>query len=222
MKLKSTNILFFFIIILSGCSKPTEPIQIPQASFTPLNIGDIKQYINVVDSSTLLVQVVDTLKRTDGLKVFQINWITGALSPRITFYAVRDGYFVNTLLDSVQNSTNPFNEQRIAKSNPANGDTWQDFAGDSVSSYVTAVFYQSKKTTMGTIPNVFGFLFHNKSALTTDSGLTPYYAENIGYIGTDYNNDGQLDLSLTYAKVGDKIYGALWPTKNPTPPFGEY
>ena len=222
MKLKTIDIFILFIVGLGGCSIPNGPTEQLQSLYTPMNVGDVWQYINIADSSTLLVEVVDTLKRIDGLKVFQINSITGNWMPRITFDAIKDGYYIRTLLDSTQNTINPFNEERIAKGYPSNGETWQDVLGDPQSSYTTAILYRSKRTILRTFPNVFAFFSHNKSNLNNIYGITVYYAENIGYIGTEFNNNGQLGLSLTYAKVGNNIYGTLWPTKNPTPPFGEY
>ena len=218
------EILILVIAVLSfcGCKKnSTEPLPVTNSTYIPMNIGDVRQLVFLADSSTILIKVVGTTKRTDGLDVFVVEQTYGLglfyEYPDTSYFIIKDGYFMSTSLypfDSTygySDSTNPFGEQRLGKVNPVNGDTWIDYIKGSNTSIVTATYYKELVTFCGTFTNVYGFNFF-------DSGLTVFYAENIGYIGTDFNSlSSNIQIRASYIKVANQEYGALWPTKNTRP-----
>jgi hypothetical protein len=227
------EILILVITVLSfcGCKKnSTEPLPGTNSTYMSMNIGDVRQLVFLTDSSTILMKVVGTTKRTDGLDVFVVEQTYGVglfnEYPDTSYYMIKDGYYMSTNLypfDSTSNpqrpfnSTNPFAEERLGKVNPINGETWKQTLGDPDSSFFTASYYKEQHTFCGTFTNVYGFTLTEVNAGKINTILTTFYAENIGYIGTDWNDDSQLNVSATYVKVANQVYGALWPTKNTVP-----
>lgn len=69
-------------------------------SYTPLNVGDVRQLIFRGDSSTTLMSVVGKTNRSDGTEVFIEDWKYGTQAPTVSYYLVKDGYFLATELDS--------------------------------------------------------------------------------------------------------------------------
>ncbi len=132
-----TSILITFCI---SCSEPNGP-KIQNLPFVSLTIGDERQFFLSTDSSTILYAVKDKLLRSDGLTVYSYEWHYGIDTiPFISYYAIKDGFFIATELDTVRDSTiylpnNPFCEQRLAKLYPKDGDIWQSIAGDSTSPF---------------------------------------------------------------------------------------
>jgi hypothetical protein len=207
-------ILIVTVLTFCGCKKnSTEPLPVTTTTYTPLNTGDVRQLVYLADSSTTLMKVVGTLKRKDGVEVFAMEWTYGIQRPDTLYYIIKDGFFMSTELDSDSSSTNPFGEQRLGKINPVNGETWLHTLGDSDSIYVTATYYHEQRILCGTFTNVYGFTMTERSAGHIDTMMTPFYAENIGYIGTGLISNLKLDFSASYIKVANQEYGALWPAK---------
>jgi hypothetical protein len=98
--------------------------------------------------------------------------------------------------------------------NPVNGETWIHTLGAPDTTFFTAKFYKEQHTLCGTFNNVYGFTLTNMVYGNIDTILTPFYAENIGYIGTDWNNNRQPNVRASYIKVSNKEYGSLLPLKN--------
>ena len=65
----SSLLILFCLLFISSCSKSTEP-EIIRGSYTPLNVGDMRQIISLQDSSSLLMEVIGTTKRAGGREVF--------------------------------------------------------------------------------------------------------------------------------------------------------
>jgi hypothetical protein len=210
------EILILAITVLSfyGCKRnSTEPLPVTNTTYTPLNTGDVRQLVYLTDSSTTLMKIVGTLKRRDGAEVFAMEWTYGTQRPDTQYYLIKDGFFMSTELSSGSSSINPFGEQRLGKVNPVNGETWLHTLGSSDSLFFTATYCKELRTLCGTFTNVYGFTMTEVSAGHIDTMMTPFYAENIGYIGTGSISNLRLDFSASYIKVANQEYGSLWPAK---------
>jgi hypothetical protein len=170
------------------------------------------------DSSTTLMSVVGKTNRGDGTEVFIEEWKYGTQAPTVSYYLVKDGYFLATELDTTSQSwinknINPFGEQRLAKSYPVDGETWIHTVGSYDSLFWKSELIRKLTTFSGTFDNVFGFtLFENPGS----SILTTYYAKGVGYIGTAMAFFPGLDFSCSYVRVNGREYGHLWPAKDST------
>jgi hypothetical protein len=213
------NKIFFLLSILIGCtllscSESTTPND-SSPSYVPLNVGDERQLLFTTDSSTVYYTVKAQLNRSDGLKIFEYNWYYGTDTiPGILYYALKDGYFIATLLDTLRDSTyylpdNPFREQRLAKLYPKDGDAWLNIPGDSSATYFVAKNIGSQRTPAG--------LFYNCFSFTLDDIVSINYAKGIGHISSIVLPDSNGFLS-TYLKVGGKVYGKKIPPKDPVFP----
>jgi hypothetical protein len=213
----STRFLFaiapIIIVLQLSCAEPTDPPVEPESNYAPLNKGDIRQIVFAFDSSTFLMRVLDSRKRQDGRDVFGMEQTEGTQPPDTFYYLIKDGYYMATDLQLHQDSINPFYEQRLAKVHPVNGEIWQHFEGETYPHYLKAIFFNEIATLCATFKNVFGVMLTD-SLGRVDTILTVFYAENVGWIGSDIDNDFQPDASLTYAKVADREIGKLWPAKN--------
>jgi len=207
-----TIILIITIFAISGCKKNSvEPLPSTNKNYIPINIGDVRQIVSLADSSTILMKVVGTRKRSDSTKVFEMEWTYGIQKPNTHYYLLKDGYFMSTNLTSDSDSVNPFKEQRLGKVTPVNSEMWKSIIGSSDSTFFIASYYKELNTLCGTFSNVYGFTLTQTVGGIIDTILTPYYAENIGYIGTDAQ---QMALRASYLKVANHEYGTLWPAKN--------
>jgi hypothetical protein len=214
------EILVLIITILSFCgcrNNSTEPLPITTSNYMPLNVGDVRQLVYPADSATVLMKVIGKLSRKDGAEVFAMEWTTGIQKPDTQYYMIKDGFYTATELDSDSHAPNPFWEQRLAKLHPVNGETWKHTLGSSDSTFFTASYYQEVQTFCRKFTNVYGFILMETRAGNTDTIMTPFYAESIGFIGTGLNGDLQLFASASYIKVANQEYGSLWPAKNPRP-----
>jgi hypothetical protein len=181
-------------------------------SYTPLNSGDVTQLISVNDSSTVLLEIGDQVKRSDSLTVYEKILHSGS-GPVDISYQYTDGEFlIDTNLDSTENtktalySLNPFVEQRLAESFPMKNDTWLRTAGHSDSSYFKARKMITFMTGWGEISDVFAFDLFNKSG---GLKMSIYYAEGLGWVGTTTHTGNMDHYFCCYKKIGSKIWGEL-------------
>jgi hypothetical protein len=187
-------------------------------SYTPLNVGDVRQLISHADSSTILFSVIGKTKRMDGTEVFVMEWKSGIQNLAVFYYLVKNGYYMATELDTTRQSgidisINPFGEQRLAKSYPVDGEVWQHTIGDTNSLFWLSRSVGQLSTFCGSFDNVFGFTLFDEYE---SSVLTTYYSKGIGWIGTSTSFFPNLDFSCSYVRVNGKVYGHLWPEKDPT------
>lgn len=187
-------------------------------TFTPLNIGDVTQLVFPMDSSTISFCIVGKTKRADNQVVFIGEWQDGTQEPNTFYYFLKDGYFLSTELDTIKDDwlmhlVNPFREQKLAKSQPHNGDVWVHTVGNSDSTYWIAKPEQKLDTFCGEFRNVYGFGLFSKYDI--EPFLKTYYGLGIGWLGTAVSDTSGLIASCSYKKVGDKTFGELWPAKNP-------
>lgn len=204
-------LLFFVSSVFTSCSDSVEPIA-ENLPYMSLKIGDERQIVFANDSSTIFYRVNDSANRSDGMIVFSYAWYYGTdTTPNISYYGIKDGFFIATELDTVKDSSNfipsnPFREQRLAKLFPSNGDTWQSIVGDSLSGYFIASDIGAHQTFASTFNNCFSYKFCDF--------LSVIYSKGIGHIASIYLPDSSAYLS-SYIKVNNKIYGSKMPPKDP-------
>ena len=210
------SIIFFFLVITlhRGCQdESAEPSGLNRPTYTPLHVGDVQQLINLADSSTILLKISGTVKRGDGIEVFVQKRYYGNKKPDTMYYFIKDGYYSSTMLYKIFNTDNPYGEQRLCKANPVDGETWLCAPHNDTASFMVAKYYGEKSVLCGTFTNVYCFSRVDLSSGIADTIGSGLFAENIGFIGTKRNNHFNQDLSVSYARVGDQEYGALWPMK---------
>lgn len=194
-----------------ACSDSVEP-EIQNLPYVALTIGDERQFFFTTDSSTILYTTKEKLVRSDGYPVYTYEWYYGKDTiPMVRYYAIKDGFFISTELDTVRDSTyylpeNPFFEQRLAKLYPKDGDFWQNIVGDSSARYFVAKNIGTQKTPAGVFNNSFGF--------TLDNFLSVNYSKGIGHISSIFLPDSTGILSC-YLKVNGKVYGKKIPSRDP-------
>lgn len=217
---KLSRIAFLLLSMLFVWNCPGNPLSIEMTtSYTPLDVGDIRQLVFHGDSSTTLMSVVGKTNRSDGTEVFIEEWKYGKQSvPFVSYYLVKDGYYMATELDTtsdddINKAINPFGEQRLAKSHPVDGETWIHTLGRYDGAFWVSESIRKLNTLCGTFDNVFAFTLFEKPG---SSILTTYYAGGVGYLGTSTSFFPGLDFSCSYIKVNGKVYGHLWPAKDPT------
>jgi hypothetical protein len=214
--LKFLEIFFLLILMLIIWKCVGNPLSSDiNMSFTPLNVGDVRQIIYYADSSTTLFSIVGKTRRSDGTEVFVEETKYGTQQALFTsYYLIKDGYFVATELDTtdrddIDKNINPFAEQRLAKSYPEDGDTWKHTLGQIDSPFLISKSIGQLHTFCGTFDNVFGFSLSDL--------LTTFYAKGIGWIGTSTAfSDVMVDFSCSYIRVDGKVFGHLWPEKDIT------
>jgi hypothetical protein len=182
-----------------------------------LHVGDIRQIITVMDSSTLLWTVIRKTVRRDGVSVFCMEWKTGTSSKMTYYYLIKDGYFLGTELDTTSRtdidlSVNPFNEQRLAKLYPSPGEFFIHTPGDLNSPHWISTKEDSIKTFCGVFDDVYSFSLCGN--LESTQLLKTYYARGVGYIGTSGFPSSELDFMVSYVKVSSISIGSLWPEKD--------
>ncbi|MGE5365198.1 MAG: hypothetical protein ACM3SM_13795 [Bacteroidota bacterium] len=208
------TLCFAALLLFYGCSKSTEPEEQKSGPYASLAVGDVRQFINLADSSTILYEIIDKTHRQDGQEIFLGRWSYGTdTSKRISYYCLKDGYLMSTELTPVQDTAkvkvNPFYEQRIAKIFPKDGDEWDNIVGDIYPEKFKASFIGKKITACGEFGNVYCFAL--------DEIIRVYYAENFGIIASEpagASDVNFLGVSLCYLRVGGIEKGRRLPPKD--------
>lgn len=94
--------VLFIAVFLNSCTESTEPENNDQTPYMMLNVGDARQYYRIENNDTLTVfwEITGTARRSDDSKVFIGKWQYGTdTSSGISYYMIKDGYFVATRLD---------------------------------------------------------------------------------------------------------------------------
>jgi len=195
--------------LIYSCSDSVEP-ENTDVPYVSLNINDERQFIYLRDSSTVLYKVKEHAQRSDGLSVYLFEWHRGTDPATYNYYAIKDGFFISTQIDTVRDSINylvenPFREQRLAELFPAEGDTWIKIIGENPPSYFVANYFSHKNTPASDFQNVFGF---------SDNSSTAFYAKGIGHIASTLVQDS-VEILATFIKVNGKIYGEKIPPRDP-------
>jgi hypothetical protein len=222
---KKQNIFYpFFIFILflscqnfmSGMPNSRDDDQ----SYMPLNVGDVRQIIGTADSSTMLMSIVGTTYRIDGTQVYCIEWKWGNLVPDTLYYFNRDGYSLSTELDTTPDyffnpSINPFNEQRMARLHPKDGELFFNSPDSSDDIFWIARKEEPLKTFCGIFEDVFSFNLYSTYATYAEPYIITYYGKGYGYLGTSVITTSEIDFQVSYIRAGNKTVGTMWPIKNP-------
>ena len=198
---------------------------VSSTSYMPLNVGDVRQLIWKNDSTTILYTVTGKTSREDGTSVYSMKIKMGTTIGHTNYYFLKDGYYVGTELDSTYRTDldlkiNPFNEQRLAKLDPNDGEIFIHTLGDSDTSYWKISKENSITTFCGVFEDVYSFLLFDN--LRSSPILRTYYAKGIGYIATAISNSTMPDFSVSYVKIGNTVMGSLWPEKDYGGGFDKY
>lgn len=204
-------LMSFVFLLIPSCSDPAEGLP-DDPPYVSLHVGDERQLVWTSDSSTVLLTITGTTKRSDSTVVYRGEWFYGTDTVTlISHYLIKDGFFVATELDSTGGEGypplpgNPYREQRLAKLYPTNGERWISITGDSLSLQFTASAAGSKKTFAGPFMQCYSF--------TLGSFLHVYYAKGVGHIASDFGDSTSRYLAI-YIKTGKKVYGSKFPAKS--------
>lgn len=213
--------LYFIILLLSfSCDNfmsGTPSHQFYSSAYMSLDVGDVRQIISVQDSSTLLWTIFGKTYRKDGEMVYCMEWKSETVSRDTLYYIIKDGYFLGTELDTTSRTdidirVNPFNEQRLAKLYPSNGEVFVHTPGELDSMYWYSRKEDPIKTFCGVFDDVYSFsLFGNLESMQM---LKTYYARGFGYIGTAGFYSTDIVFSVSYIKLKHITIGNLWPEKD--------
>jgi hypothetical protein len=175
-----------------------------------LSVGDIREYYDSTMGTYQTWEIIGKTKRSDSTEVFigkDSYSMDTTYQGMLSYYAIIGNYFVSTELEKTNNAENPYYEQRLAEINPKDGDRWIDILGvsDSETTYFTAKYVGSYKTSASEFKDVYGF--------TLSDYFTVYYANNFGHIGSGNSNFG---ISINYAKVNGREIGKFIPLNKPS------
>lgn len=218
MKFKTFLISIILLGIL-GCENSTEPIDENDLNaYMSLHIGDIRQFhmpYSSFDTIYTLTKVTGKTFRSDGTEVFITEWYTYNLNNEnkyLTYDFIRDGYYITTKLDSTKTYTypgNPYDEQKLAKINPIENETWLQIEGyynpDSSQYYLTAKHLDYYETPAGKFKDVFCFI--NTRGEPNTEGSKTYYAKYYGYLGIAFTDDIRDLFIVNYLKINGKEVG---------------
>jgi hypothetical protein len=205
------------ISILVSCTEMTEPKLEPkqqQKPYMTLQIGDIRQYYSSGDRIYFDKEIVDTVRRSDGLKVYKAKYTFYTLFYAYIGYSyefIRDGYYFLTSLDTITepnvNIINPFNEVKTAKIYPKDGEIFlaNEGAPDNEKEYRKIKLLETFSTPIKTYQDVCEceIIFADGSRK-----MLVYYSSEYGHFSTKYfgfNNNSY--VFLVYLKLSNKEFG---------------
>lgn len=213
------KIFFGVYLLLLSCSSSTEPSFFDPSlsdNYVDLKIGDKKQMHVVGENSYFLTEVTGKTTRIDGREVFvqkhTMRFPNEELIGEMYNY-ISNGYFIRTELDTVNQGQNkirnPFNEQKLCKVLPVNGD---EFVVNEFSDY--ADIYKMKveiidsfETELKTFKDVVAYRQYKNGF---PDGNMIYYAKGYGHIGSVLANNGaKIKIVLNYIKTGRYEKGNL-------------
>jgi hypothetical protein len=213
-------ILIITIFIFLSCESVLEPVEVGEPiPYMQLNIGDTRQYYNDPEGFYLQNKIIDTTRRADGRKVFifeQAIILPDGIYRGTTYHFLDDEYFFQTELDTVaDNEINPFNEQKIAKIFPRNGDSFllNDSVRDSDKVFFKVKIIDSLATYCKNFREVAEYEIEYAKIDNDISRISQiYYSKYYGHVGTIFENkNGFAKIFVTYLKVGDKEIGTFTP-----------
>lgn len=199
-------------------------VPIPAAiDYTPMSIGDIRQFVFLSDSSTLQIEIVDTATRSDGKLVFveTDQYGNGTLD---TGYYYTEGQFWGSCnsLDSAMDSSSmqrvrvdPYGEQRLALSAPIEGQWWYQSKEDTSYGYRICRFHPAIQMRVGTFQDVFGFEAYGNRADSLPM-MTVCFSNGAGWITT--LSGASVDSTFlvpVYIHTAHVQIGAMIPKRDP-------
>ena len=216
--IKITLFTSLFALLNSCESTFIEPIDLNGlVPYMSLNIGDIRQYYDEAEGAYIQYEVVDTTRRVDGQKVFKMKntlFMPDGFNFRaILYYFIKDNFFIATRLDTVTDypqdqitntNRNKFNEQKLAKIFPRNGDYFlrNETYADSQKFFFKISIIDSLITNCGKFKNVAQYEVIDSEP---DWNLLIYYAPYYGNIGSVLENKyGKSKIFAAYIKANNK------------------
>jgi hypothetical protein len=190
-------------------------------NYIPMSIGDFRQFVQSLDSSTIQIEITGTALRRDGKAVFVQTYQAGNLTPD-TSYCYDDGQFLVSCnsLDSAKDSSgnkitiDPFGEQRLALKAPVENQAWYQFKEDTSSIYRISKSYGALETALGPFQNVFGFEMYGSKADSLPF-MTVCFAKNIGWITTlSGNNADSVTAMPVYIHTATMEKGVMVPKQD--------
>lgn len=193
-------------------------------SYAPLSVGDTRQMVSVLDSSTLTVTIAADTERTDGHPAFLEVYRWGAGSTIDTAYScIIDGFYASTAIDTVRdslgqyNACNPFTVVYRAMVDPIDGLVWSS-SPCVYASPTEAVSVPPLSTHAGLFSDVYAVLRMRAgcldSQIVVEQYRVEYYAKHIGWVGSSATLDSGALMYLAYARVGGTEYGEPWPERD--------
>jgi hypothetical protein len=200
------------MVVLVSCQNSTE-IEKPIEPYVSLHIGDMWQIYNVEEGCYTQEEVIDTVRRSDGVRAFVIKISTTfeyGLFTGQTYNLIKDDFLIQTNIDTTTDFPgNKYDERKLAKLFPQDGDYFLQTLGaaDSVNSRMSIKIIDSLATPCGKFKNVAEYQVKN-SILPYE--LYYYYAPGNGYIGSTVIIEGiRHDLLVTFKKIDGKAVGTI-------------
>ena len=214
------------ISILVSCTEMTEPKLEPkqqQKPYMTLQIGDIRQYYSTGNGMFMSVEITDTIRRTDNQKMYvtKNNFYTlFGYYTVITYSFIRDGYFWESQLDTLESlnafTNNPYIENKIMSIYPKDGESFylMEGAPDSINQYRKLKYIGSFITPLKVFEDVI-----ECEIITSDTSdqIHNYYSPEFGIIGLVIKKqNAATTIYPVYLKVGDREFGnyIYFPEKN--------
>ena len=220
MKIQTIILLFPLLFIINCKKDSSSPVKEDPVSYTPQHIGDVRQIVSHYDSSTVLWTTMDTVRRSDGMKVFHDEWLNGVQDFEDRYlYVDSKNYLVATLLSKItieptQADVNPYLEQRLSKAYPVHDEYFMHTEGFPRPAYWHVKYYGKFKAMCGEFEDTFAFELYNQD--NTNLVITTFYAKGVGYIGAKTPDNPDSLYTCAYIKVGNKTYGKKLPAKDKT------
>lgn len=199
MKNKYFVLLIIIACSILNCKKDITAVE-SFYTYTPLNVGDVRQILNTLDSSLTLFSIVGKYSLNKSQNIYLGEWKKYKGYADTLYYFIKDGYLATAHTKNLDFLSYG------AKSNPVDGETWQ-LMSESNENIIKAKYFETFLTPCGKFYDVFGFTLIKKS-----NGLaygTSYYAKNIGYLGSAFYDYTELYIYCKYIKVFQKEYGNL-------------
>lgn len=190
------------MLLIIGCkSNSTEP-ESNKTNYMLINDGDMRQYFFEMDNSYMNWEFKGKVKRPDGVICYRGLWslmFGDEIFVDTSYYFIRDGFFIATqITPNLDNKDNLFEEQKLMKIAPKEGDTWVQIKGDEESPVIKVVYQNQKETPIKIFTDIFSTSLHNQD-------LKTFYAKGFGHIGTDMGFG--METLVSYIKINGEVSG---------------
>lgn len=202
MKTNTLLLLFLLFVLIVGCKNSSTEPEDSKKNYMIINDGDIRQYFFEMDSSYMNWEFKGKVKRPDGINCNVGLWslmFFDEIYIDTSYYFIKDGYFIATKVKpNIDNKENLFEEQKLMKLEPKEGDSWVQINGDEESPIITVNFINEKITNLKKFVDLYKTSLHNQD-------LTTFYAKGYGHIGTDMGFG--METLVSYMKINGEELG---------------
>jgi hypothetical protein len=184
-----------------------------------LHIGDLRQYSDENRTTFIQWEVTDTTNRIDGQNVYKVLetiFIDHDIYKSFHYYFIKDSFFIETELDTISIGTSfrikqlnkkKYNEQRLAKIYPKDGDYFAKRidVSDSEKSFFKIHLLESMEFPCGRIKNIARY-----ESIDTDttSNQFIFYSPIFGHVGSIFESTrGVGKMFATYIRVDKQEIG---------------